>query len=64
MSKQKTLDERQAELQKMMTTPAGRKDLEALASRYEATGGKMRPSNTSVITYILVHERMQGLIVG
>lgn len=62
MSKHKTLEVRQSELQKMMTTPAGREDLEALASLYEATSGKTRPPNTSVITYIIVHERSKGLI--
>jgi hypothetical protein len=64
MSKQRTLEVRQAELQKMMTSPGGRKVLEALASLYQATSGKTRPPTTSVITFIIVHERSKGLITG
>jgi hypothetical protein len=44
--------------------PEGRAELEALASRYQADGGKARPPYTSVITYIIVRERSQGLIDG
>jgi hypothetical protein len=46
----------------MMATPAGREELVALAARYSADDGRFRPENSSVITYILVHERERGLI--
>lgn len=45
-----------------MRTPEGRSELEGLASRYQSDGGRARPPRTSVITYILVHERGKGLI--
>jgi len=64
MEQPKTLQQRQAELQALISTPQGRAELEALASNYVAAGGRMRPWGTSVITYILVHERQKGLIVG
>jgi hypothetical protein len=64
MSPTKTLPEREQELRALLATPEGRVELQALASRYFATGGKLRPAGTSVITYILVHERGHGLIRG
>ena len=64
MALTKTLQQREKELQSLMATPAGRQELQELARRYQAAGGRMRPANTSLITYILVHERGQGLIVG
>ena len=64
MSKAKTLDDRQKELQSLLTTPAGRTELEELADRYATASGRMRPPRTSVITYILVHERVTGRIQG
>jgi hypothetical protein len=64
MSAKKTLPVREKELQALLATPAGRKELQELESRYHATDGRMRPTGTSVITYILVHERDQGLIAG
>jgi len=63
MQQPKTLQQRQAELQALISTPQGRAQLEDLASRY-AANGRVRPTKTSVVTYILVHERQQGLIVG
>ena len=42
----------------------GREQLEALATRYHAANGRIRVEGTSLITYILVHEREQGLIEG
>jgi hypothetical protein len=62
MSPAKTLQEREKELQTLVATPAGRKELEDLEARYQAAGGRPRPPRTSVITYILVHERGKGLI--
>jgi hypothetical protein len=64
MQQPKTLQQRQAELQALLATPQGRAELEELASSYAAAGGRARPWGTSVITYILVHERQQGLVVG
>ena len=62
MTPKKTLEERTKELQLLLANPAGRKELQDLASRYEAASGKSKPPRTSVITYILVHERERGLI--
>jgi hypothetical protein len=62
MSRKKTLPEREYELRMLLATPAGREQLEHLASRYSAASGKLRVVGTSAITYILVHEREQGLI--
>jgi hypothetical protein len=62
MTQAKTLQEREKELQALIRTPEGRQELEALACLYQSEGGQGRPSRTSVITYILVHERSHGLI--
>lgn len=62
MHDRKSLAERQTELQALMASLDGRKELEKLASCYQTAGGKARPMKTSVITYIIVHERLQGLI--
>jgi hypothetical protein len=58
----KSLPQREKELQALLATPAGRQTLEALESRYQDAGSRHRPVNTSIITYILVHEREKGLI--
>ena len=60
----KTRHEREKELQALIRTPEGRAELEGLASRYQSNGGRARPGRTSVITYIMVHERDKGLIAG
>lgn len=57
-----TLPQREKELQELLATPAGREELQELASRYQEASGKHRPVKTSIITYILVHEREQGFI--
>jgi len=62
MRQTKTRVEREKELQALLGTPNGRAELERLACRYQAEGGCARPQRTSIITYILVHERGQGLI--
>jgi hypothetical protein len=62
MPESKTLSEREKELQSLMATPQGRAALQDLAARYGAAEGRVRPARTSVITYILVHEREKGLI--
>jgi hypothetical protein len=63
MKQPKTLQQREKELQSLLSTPEGRTQLETLASRYSA-GSRVRSARASVVTYILVHERQQGLIVG
>ena len=62
MTAKHSLQEREKELRSLFATPAGREELQKLASQYHAASGKLRPAGTSVITYILVHERQQGLI--
>jgi hypothetical protein len=62
MTPKKNLAEREKELQSLLATPAGRAQLEELESRYNAVGDRVRPRRTSIITYILVHERERGLI--
>jgi hypothetical protein len=64
MIPQKTLREREKELQSLLGTPAGRDALEGLVNRYAESGGRMKPPKSSVITYILVHERQCGFICG
>ena len=62
MTAKKSLREREKELKTLLATPAGRGELEALESRYAAQGAGLRAERTSLITYILVHERERGLI--
>lgn len=64
MLQKKTLSEREKELQSLLKTPEGQEELRQLDSRYQAASGKGRPPRTSVITYILVSERVQSLISG
>ena len=59
---EKTLPMREKELQALLVTVAGRKEIQDLASRYAAKSGKLQPAGKSPITYILVYEREQGLI--
>jgi len=62
MTVKKTLPTREKELQSLLATPDGRKELQLLASQYDASSGRPRPARTSVITYILVYEREKGMI--
>ena len=62
MTSKKSLAEREMELRSLLATAAGRQELEELAARYSLASGRLRPAGTSAITYILVHERGQGLI--
>ena len=62
MPPQKTLQQREMELQALLATPSGREELQQLESRYQAASGRPRPARTSLITYILVHEREQDLL--
>jgi len=64
MLQTKTRQVRERELQALLSTPQGRVELERLASQYQDDGGRARPVRTSIITYILVHERQRGLIDG
>ena len=64
MPQTKTLQQREKELQTLLATPAGRKELEELETQYRAASGKLKPTGTSVITFILVHERERGLIAN
>jgi hypothetical protein len=62
MPQNKTLQQREKELQALLASEAGRKELHDLASRYAAMSGKLRPAGKSAITYIIVYEREQGFI--
>jgi hypothetical protein len=62
MTPQKTLPERQKELRCLLATPAGRQELQEMEVRYQLASGRSRPEKSSLITYILVHEREQGLV--
>jgi hypothetical protein len=64
MRRTKTLQQREQELRSLLVTSAGQKELNELESRYQAASDRLKPGKTSVITYILVHERDQGLICG
>jgi len=64
MPQMKTLQQRETELRSLLATTTGRKELQELESRYHEASGKVKPAKTSVITYILVHERERGLING
>jgi hypothetical protein len=61
MTAVKTLRERERELQTQILAPGGRAALDHIAEAYAAAGGGP-VWHTSVITYILVYERVQGLI--
>lgn len=60
----KTLIEREKELKILLATDEGRAELENLAARYAASGGRIWPTGRSVVTYIIVHERQFGLLRG
>jgi hypothetical protein len=62
MPQKKTLQQREKELQALLRTPAGQARLRELEGRYAAAGGRPRPAGTSLITYLLVHERERGLL--
>jgi hypothetical protein len=62
MTSKKSVQQRQLELRALLATPAGQKEIQELEVRYQKTSGRERPARTSVITYLLVHEREQGLI--
>jgi hypothetical protein len=62
MTAKKTLREREKELQTLLGSQAGKAALEALADRYAASGRRIRPVGTSLVTYILVCERERDMI--
>jgi hypothetical protein len=62
MLQENTLQQRESELQSLLATPAGREELQKLASRYATMSGRLRPPGKSAVTYILVYEREHGLI--
>lgn len=62
MIPKKTLQQRQGELQSLFGTGEGREQLRRLELNYQAASGKFRPPRTSLITFLLVHEREAGLI--
>ena len=62
MAQTKTLQQREKELQSLLTDPAGRKKLQELESQYHAASGRPKPAKASAITYILVYERQRGMI--
>jgi len=62
MTPKKTMQQREKELQALLKTADGRSELESLAARYGEANGRVRPVRTSLITYIIVHEREKGLI--
>ncbi len=64
MTSSKTLQQREKELRSLLASPEGRKELHELEARYQSVSGKLKPSKTSIITYILVHERERGLITS
>ena len=64
MQATKTLKQREKELQALLVNTAGRQQLEQLANQYHAANGSLRPLRNSFVTYIIVHERERGLIVG
>ena len=64
MNQKKTLQERTKELQSLLATEKGRAELQDLVFRYGASSDRVRPERTSLITYILVHERQEGIIAG
>jgi len=47
-----------------MATEAGLAELQEMATRYAASGGGVRPEGRSLITYILVYERVRGLLAS
>jgi hypothetical protein len=62
MSEQKTLQQREKELQALLATPTGKEQLQELASRYSAASGRVRALGKSAVTFILVYERERGMI--
>jgi hypothetical protein len=62
MAAKKTRLEREKELQVLLGSLPGKAELEALADHYAASGRRIRPGRTSLVTYILVCERERDMI--
>ena len=62
MVDKKSFQEREKELQGLTATPAGREEVQHLASRYSAASGELKPKGKSAVTFILVYERVHGII--
>jgi len=62
MYPKKTVQQREKELQSLLATPAGRAELHELEARYHETSDRIRATKTSVVTFILIHEREMGLL--
>ena len=62
MHQTKTLQVRTKEMQTLLASEERLAKLLDLASRYGAASDRHRLVRRSVVTYILVHEREQGLI--
>ena len=62
MTAKKTRLAREKELQTLLSSPAGKAELEALADRYAAPSLRIRPARMSLVTYILVCERERDMI--
>jgi hypothetical protein len=64
MKRPKSREVREKELQDLLATPEGRRELQELCARYEVASGRPKPPRTSVVTYVIVHERAHGLVNG
>lgn len=64
MTPKKTLPEREKELKVLLATPAGRAELDRLATQYAAAAGGCPPGHGSLVTFILVYERTHGLLAA
>jgi hypothetical protein len=62
MSIKKTLSEREKELRLLLQSNGGEIKLQELASNYAAAEGHHAYSGGSVITQIIVYERLNGII--
>ena len=62
MTAKKPRLEREKELQTLLGSLAGKAELDALADSYAASGQRIRPGRTSLVTYILVCERERDMI--
>jgi hypothetical protein len=62
LTTKKSFPERQKELQALLQTRDGEAQLQTLASQYAHESGDHSWTGGSVITYILVYERVHGLI--
>ena len=62
MTTKKTLRTRENELRVLLASPAGQQELQQLDVSLSRSEWQAQTATASAITYILVHEREQGLI--